>query len=137
MRLNLITLAVTCIAMVFFLGHASQLPWTGMHIVGLVMTIPSFVLVVLARIQLGDAFSMEACATTLVTTGLYSRIRNPIYTFSALLLVGILLLANRPLWLLCLLVLVPIQIFRSRREAHVLEERFGSAYLQYRRKTWF
>jgi protein-S-isoprenylcysteine O-methyltransferase Ste14 len=29
------------------------------------------------------------------------------------------------------------QVIRARREAHVLEEAFGDAYREYRRKTWF
>jgi protein-S-isoprenylcysteine O-methyltransferase Ste14 len=137
MKLNYATLALILVALAFFLVHTLQFPWTGIRIAGLAIAIPSFLLLVLARIQLGRAFSAQARATILVTTGLYSRIRNPIYIFSALLLIGIVLLAARPLWLLCLAILVPLQIFRSRREARVLEEKFGDAYLEYKQKTWF
>jgi protein-S-isoprenylcysteine O-methyltransferase Ste14 len=30
-----------------------------------------------------------------------------------------------------------MQIHRSRKEAKVLEEKFGAAYLEYKQKTWF
>lgn len=108
-----------------------------MRIAGLSIAIPSFLLFVLARIQLGSAFSVEAKASTLVTTGLYSRIRNPIYLFGALMLAGAIIWANRPWLLLFFLVLIPLQIYRSRKEEVVLLEKFGDAYLHYKRKTWF
>jgi protein-S-isoprenylcysteine O-methyltransferase Ste14 len=30
-----------------------------------------------------------------------------------------------------------LQIYRSGKEAKVLEEKFGAAYPEYKRKTWF
>ena len=39
--------------------------------------------------------------------------------------------------LLLLLVLVPVQVLRARREAAVLEARFGDTYRDYRKRTWF
>jgi len=136
-KLNYATLIAASIAMVFFFHHAFQSPWTGARILGLFIAISSFLLLVLARIQLGQAFSVSARASVLVCGGLYSRIRNPIYVFSTLLFVGIVLMSERPWWLLFLAVLIPVQVFRSHRESRVLEEKFGDAYLQYRRKTWF
>jgi protein-S-isoprenylcysteine O-methyltransferase Ste14 len=35
------------------------------------------------------------------------------------------------------LVLLVIQVFRVRREATVLQDRFGQTYLDYRKQTWF
>lgn len=108
-----------------------------MRIAGLCILIPSFLLFVIARMQLGQAFSVQARASTLVTTGIYSRIRNPIYVFGSLSIAGFFLAANPPSWLLCLAVLVPLQVYRSRVEARVLEEKFGEAYVEYKRHTWF
>jgi protein-S-isoprenylcysteine O-methyltransferase Ste14 len=34
-------------------------------------------------------------------------------------------------------VLIPVQIIRARREAAVLEAKFGDAYREYRKRTWF
>ena len=59
----------------------------------------------LARVQLGRAFSVQAKATTLVTTGLYSRIRNPIYVFGALMVAGIIIFTGS-YWLLLFLVVL-------------------------------
>lgn len=137
MKFNYGSLALVAIALVVFLRFTWGPPWTPMRIAGLVIAIPSFLLVALARIQLGRAFSVQAKATTLVTTGLYSRIRNPIYALSSWFLFGIILFAQRPLLLLFFVVLTPIQIFRIRNEERVLEEKFGAAFLDYKRQTWF
>jgi protein-S-isoprenylcysteine O-methyltransferase Ste14 len=39
--------------------------------------------------------------------------------------------------LLFLLVVAPLQAMRARKEARVLEEKFGDAYREYRARTWF
>jgi protein-S-isoprenylcysteine O-methyltransferase Ste14 len=80
---------------------------------------------------------VRAKATTLVTTGIYSRIRNPIYVFGGLMLAGFILWVNRPWLLLLFVVLIPMQVYRIRKEERVLSEKFGAAYLDYKRKTWF
>lgn len=137
MKLNVVTLALVAAAALVFAQDVWGVPWTPMRVAGLALTIPSFVLFVLARMQLGRAFSVRAKATTLVTTGVYARIRNPIYVFGGLMLAGAMLWAGQPRLLPCFVVLVPLQVYRSRKEARVLEETFGAAYLEYRRKTWF
>jgi len=137
LKLNYGTLALIIVAGLVLAGHAWGLPWTLPQIAGLAVAIPSFLLLVLARNQLGGAFSVQAKATTLVTTGLYSRIRNPIYFFGGLMIAGIIIWAGKPCFLLCFVVLVPLQVYRSGKEAQVLAEKFGVAYQDYKLKTWF
>jgi protein-S-isoprenylcysteine O-methyltransferase Ste14 len=86
---------------------------------------------------LGAAFSVRAKAKKLVTTGLYSRIRNPIYVFSAMFLVGIVIVSERWLLLLPIALLVPMQIARARKEERVLAAAFGEEYARYKAGTWF
>src|SRR5271155_1819087 len=105
MKLNYGTLAVFLAFSVFVGVWVAHHPLTPMRLVGIVITLPCAVLLVVARVQLGSAFSVEAKASKLVTTGLYSRIRNPIYVFGGLVIVGLLLLAGHPVLLLLLLVL--------------------------------
>src|SRR5438876_10977625 len=62
---------------------------------------------------------------------------HPIYIFSLVFLTGLALLVRRPLLLALGVVIVPMQIVRARREAAVLEEKFGEEYRQYRARTWF
>ncbi len=58
--------------------------------------------------QLGSSFSVQAKATTLVTTGVYSRIRNPIYIFGAMFVLGIIIWMGRPWLLLIFAVMIPL-----------------------------
>jgi protein-S-isoprenylcysteine O-methyltransferase Ste14 len=90
-----------------------------------------------ARIQLGKSFSIRPKATELVARGIYSKIRNPVYVFGTVLIVGVVLWIGRPVFLLILVVIVPMQIIRARKEAQVLEAKFGDAYRSYRAQTWF
>lgn len=136
-RLNLGTLAVVLIAALLCASYAWRQPWTPWHIAGLAIALPAFVLFLAARITLGRSFSVQAKATALVTTGIYSRIRNPIYVSGALMFVGIIVWAHQPWWLLIFVVLVPLQVWRVRKEERVLEERFGQEYRDYKRRTWF
>jgi protein-S-isoprenylcysteine O-methyltransferase Ste14 len=137
MKLNYGTLAIFAVFCVFVAVWVAHQPLTPMRLVGIVIALPCALLLMVARLQLGSAFSVEAKASKLVRTGLYSRIRNPIYVFGALLIVGLLLLTGRPVLLLLLLVLIPLQVVRVRREQQVLAEKFGAEYEDYKRGTWF
>ncbi len=111
--------------------------WNAARLVGFCIAVPAAVLLFTARWQLGRSFSVTPQARELVTWGIYSRIRNPIYVFSALLLLGVLIALQHRYALLLLLVLIPIQITRAHQEAKVLEAKFGEEYRNYRKGTWF
>ncbi len=112
-------------------------PWDFQRKLGCVIAIASMGLLATARYQLGRSFSITPQARILVTHGIYSRIRNPIYVFSALMIAGLVLVLHRPMLWLIFVLLVPMQIARARKEARVLEKKFGEEYLNYRRNTWF
>lgn len=112
-------------------------PWTATRIAGLVLVVAFTSLLTIARVQLGNAFSLTPQARMLVTGGIYSKIRHPVYVFSAFVIAGLFLYIARPELLIILVPLVPMQIARARREEQVLTERFGDAYLAYKRSTWF
>lgn len=137
MKLNIATLAVILLAATVLAVYSTRLAWTPWHVAGAAIAAPSLLLLVAARLQLGRAFSIEAKASELVTTGLYSRIRNPIYVFGALMILGVIVFTGQPWFLLIFVALIPLQVYRSRRESQVLEEKFGAAYLEYKRRTWF
>jgi protein-S-isoprenylcysteine O-methyltransferase Ste14 len=96
-----------------------------------------FALLTVARVNLGDAFSVRPEATKLVMRGLYSRIRNPIYVFGTLTIAGIILYIDKAAFLTLLLPVVALQMWRARAEGHVLESKFGEEYRRYRARTWF
>jgi protein-S-isoprenylcysteine O-methyltransferase Ste14 len=112
-------------------------PWNSQRYLGSALAVVGLVFVLVARYQLGRSFSLTPQARELITHGLYSRIRNPIYVFGTLAVVGMLLVLQTPcLWVLPA-ILIPVQILRAGREARVLEAKFGDVYRAYRRNTWF
>jgi protein-S-isoprenylcysteine O-methyltransferase Ste14 len=107
------------------------------RIIGLLLGLIGLAGVILSRYTLGRSFSIVPKATALVTSGIYSRIRNPIYVSGEIFLAGLVFILWKPALLLIMLVLVPVQVLRARREAAVLEAKFGDEYRAYRKRTWF
>jgi protein-S-isoprenylcysteine O-methyltransferase Ste14 len=111
--------------------------WTAVRILGASIACVSLCLVLVARYQLGAAFAVQAKAKVLVTTGLYARIRNPVYVFAELFLLGAAMVAQRWELLVLALAVVPVQVVRARREERVLQAAFGEEYARYKAATWF
>jgi protein-S-isoprenylcysteine O-methyltransferase Ste14 len=137
MKANVITLVVIVVMTVWLAAQVGSVAWTPVKVVGGVMAAAGVVLLIVARLQLGAAFSIQAKAKKLVTMGIYSRIRNPIYVFSAMFLVGIVIVLERWLLLLPIAALVALQVVRARQEARVLVAAFGEEYERYKARTWF
>lgn len=111
--------------------------WGIMRIAGLALSLVGLTGLTVARVNLGNSFSVAPEARKLVTHGVYSRIRHPVYIFGALLIAGIALYIPLPYILLVLIPILPMQIIRAREENRVLEDAFGEQYREYRRKVWF
>jgi protein-S-isoprenylcysteine O-methyltransferase Ste14 len=137
MKANVATLFLLAAVVLWLLMHAGEVEWNAVKAGGAAVATAALVLLVTARVQLGASFSVGAKAQRLVTTGLYAKIRNPIYVFSALLLLGMSMVLSN--WVLATLVviLLPVQWVRARREEAVLLAAFGDEYAQYKARTWF
>ncbi|HUO27265.1 MAG TPA: isoprenylcysteine carboxylmethyltransferase family protein [Candidatus Aquilonibacter sp.] len=112
-------------------------PWDLERWVGSGLVVAGIAGIATARYQLGKSFSIKAEAHKLVTRGLYSKIRNPIYVFGVLLFAGFVMVVQKPILWLLVIIIVAGQTVRARREARVLEAAFGDEYREYRRRTWF
>jgi protein-S-isoprenylcysteine O-methyltransferase Ste14 len=138
MKRSALVLTITSLLGIVYLVYKfAHPPWTALRITGLAVMFPALALVIVARAQLGDSFTLTPQAKQLVTRGIYSRIQNPIYVFSAIAVAGLLLFLERPFSFLVLVPVLVVQFFRARAEARVLEERFGEEYRQYKARTWF
>ena len=137
MRANILSIAFLVVALCILGPRYLHQPWPPLRLAGAIIAFASLSLILVARIQLGRAFSIRAKASRLVTTGLYSRIRNPIYVFGCFFFLGLAMFI--PAWwlLLMLIIVVPMQVARARRESAVLEAKFGDEYRRYRQQTWF
>jgi protein-S-isoprenylcysteine O-methyltransferase Ste14 len=134
---NVLLTIVVGVAIWATLRRFSGGPWRPMQIIGACLLVVGFVFWTVARFQLGASLTVSAQAKRLVTRGLYSKIRNPIYVFGSCLVAGIILIAARPVWLLVFLLIIPLQIWRAKKETSVLDSAFGDEYRSYRAKTWF
>jgi protein-S-isoprenylcysteine O-methyltransferase Ste14 len=139
MRIPIPAIVVPVIALLLYLfvPGVRQQPWTALRIAGALLAIAGYILLITARLQLGKSFAVSPQAKELVTHGLYSRIRNPIYVSVGIMWFG-LIVALRLYWLFVPFVaLLIMQALRVGKEARVLEEKFGQTYLDYRKQTWF
>lgn len=121
-----------------FLGFAAVtgpqgLPW----VVGLVLAVVTVPFWFVARWQLGASFSVSAQARKLVTTGLYSKLRHPVYVFGSVGWLGALMMLLGWQAIIIWVIVVAIELLRVRREEKVLADTFGAEYEEYRRSTWF
>lgn len=137
MRANVITLALLVGVVVWLLMHAYLVEWDAVKLCGAVVAGAAFVLLIVARLQLGASFTVKAHARKLVTTGIYAKIRNPIYVFSAMLLVGMGVVLSNWVLLGLVVILIPVQRMRAKREEAVLAAAFGDEYARYKAGTWF
>lgn len=74
---------------------------------------------------------------SLVTTGVYAKIRHPMYTGIILMHLGFPLLTAAALTLLSAALWIPLILLWRHWEEVRLEERFGDEYRRYRARTWW
>jgi protein-S-isoprenylcysteine O-methyltransferase Ste14 len=112
-------------------------PSPSLRAAGTALALVSFALLLTSRAHLGSFFSVTLQARALVSHGIYSRLRHPMYLFVDLTIVGITLALGIWYLLTTLLVLIPLQVRNASRESRLLLEKFGNTYEQYRSQTWF
>ena len=134
--LTAVSILIVFAGLVAFFVVFRDAPRTPLRIAGAAIAVVSFILWAVARVNLGQSFSVGPQAHALVTRGLYRRFRHPVYLFGTLGIFGLILASGRlgMLWLVAVIVL--LQWVRTRREDRVLEQAFGDAYREYRRQTW-
>lgn len=134
---NIVLTVIVAIAMGMMIRSHPPASWGVIQVIGACLLGIGFVLWTTARFQLGKSLAVTAQAKKLVTGGLYSRLRNPIYVFGSCIIAGVILVLAKPVWLLVFLIIIPLQIWRARKESAVLEGAFGDEYRRYRAGTWF
>jgi len=124
-----------------FLGAAAfvftRRPCGARSVAGFVIASAGFVLWMLARSQLGQSFSVRARAKALVTHGLYSKVRHPIYLFGEVAFLGLAVAWGHWAGFLYIALTCALQLRRIRKEEAVLESAFGEEYRRHKASTWF
>jgi protein-S-isoprenylcysteine O-methyltransferase Ste14 len=137
MRLGFAEIVMFVLYAAMIAGAVASGPSGPLWIVSLVLSLACAALWIVARRQLGASFSVRPEARHLVTTGLYSRLRHPIYVFGTLAFLLALLALQGWEMLAIWAILIPIQFVRASREDRVLELAFGAEYAAWRDSTWF
>lgn len=109
------------------------------EIVGLLLVAGSVVGLFLAKRQLGDSWIYASSykiktKQQLVTKGIYSLTRHPIYVCFVLSYVGAEVLAGSWLWVSMLFLFIPFY-FQAKKEDELLLKHFKQKYLVYRGQT--
>ena len=110
-------------------GSAWYVAWMGVALAG-------FILWTTARLQLGKSFTARAEARALVTRGLYSKFRHPVYLFACVAYLGVFLALRWWIALPFFVLFYSTQLLRIRKEDAVLEQAFGEEYRRYKASTW-
>lgn len=111
--------------------------WDARHVIGMGVGLLGISLWMTARLQLGSSFSVRPEARALVTRGLYSKFRNPIYFFGGVAYAGLVIAWGRVIPLIVFFLVYPLyQYVRTRKEDAVLERAFGEEYRRYKAQTW-
>ena len=71
----------------------------------------------------------------LVTGGVYSMVRHPLYLFFTMEMTGFLLIRPNTVSLAAMILVIAAVLHRIRREDALLAETFGASFEEYRRRT--
>ncbi len=107
------------------------------HVIGVIVTGLSFALWIVSRVQLGNAFSLAPKSKFIVSTGIYSKLRHPVYYFSITAVLGLAVYSLNAFVFVALVALILVEIIRIRAEEKLLLSSFGKQYLEYKKSTWF
>jgi protein-S-isoprenylcysteine O-methyltransferase Ste14 len=81
-------LQILAAGVLFWILATRKTPWNAQRYVGTALVVMGVSFIAVARYQLGKSFAVRAKAHELVTHGLYSKIRNPIYVFGVVMFGG-------------------------------------------------
>ncbi|MGA8111583.1 MAG: isoprenylcysteine carboxylmethyltransferase family protein [Acidobacteriaceae bacterium] len=127
-----------CVAFGAIVAWSFRARWNPRCWIGAAIALSGLALWISARCQLGSSFSLAAKAKALVTTGLYAKLRHPVYYFGFVAWLGIFLIWGRWIPILCFAVLyAAFELPRMLNEDRVLAHSFGDVYREYRARTWF
>jgi protein-S-isoprenylcysteine O-methyltransferase Ste14 len=105
---------------------------------GLTVGLSGVALWIVAMIYLGKSLAVLPGGERLVTRGVYRYLRHPVYLGIDMALFGLFLAVGSMVGMIYFFVVVlPLNIIRSRFEEKALLQKFGDPYETYRKQTWF
>lgn len=106
------------------------------QIIGVTLVVIGYAMWFIGRSNLGNSYSLLPKAEKIVSKGLYSKIKHPLYLSQLMVLGGaILYIDDSRLWWIFIAILI-LQFYRAKKEEKVLLEKFGDDYKNYMKSTW-
>ena len=109
-----------------------------MRVAGVILISVGLVIFVLAFFNFGDSWRVGVDYETpgaLVTRGIFSLTRNPIYVFIDSWFIGTVLINGTLIFLVFAVLAIAAQHWQILREERFLTQRYGEPYERYRQKT--
>ena len=133
--LALILLVILIITIIF--KNQFQIP-EYVRTIGFIICAIGVIFIIAGIITLGEYFTTSIIPKGLVTTGIYSKIRHPMFIGAILVYIGIVVIFQSIIgFLLVLFILIPFFIYSAIEEEKILSEKFKDKYIAYKKKTLF
>lgn len=108
------------------------------QIFGYSIIIIGIVLIIVAKKTLGEFFTTSIIPKGLVTHGIYSKIRHPMFFGAIIVFFGISLIFSSIIgFLLVIFLLIPFFIYSAIEEETILKEKYKERYTKYKKNTFF
>jgi protein-S-isoprenylcysteine O-methyltransferase Ste14 len=117
---------------------AIEFPFHLLHWPAVVAAIAAYVLTVPCWLALGSNWSLAVVPekkSSLITKGLYARVRHPIYALGLLLLASTVVVAPSPAMLLIAASHFALVLLKASTEEQFLKQTHGQSYVDYCRST--
>lgn len=131
---NIVPFTFTLVSIYFFIKY---FPFKNNLFFGVPVTIAGLTIWWSGKLALDDSFTALPKAKKLITKGIYSKFRHPIYIGWSLTLIGWGFLLESSMMILISIIITTFLIIKSYFEEKVLLKKFGRKYQEYKRKTWF
>jgi protein-S-isoprenylcysteine O-methyltransferase Ste14 len=106
--------------------------------IGFIIGAIGVVILITGIVTLGKYFTASMTPKGLVTHGIYSKIRHPIFFGVILVYLGMEFIFQSIYGLfLVIFVLIPFYIYSAIEEEKILSEKFKDKYISYKKKTLF
>ena len=137
MRIILVfTLLFIFIITIFFKNQFSIPEY--LHNIGFIICAIGMIFIIAGIVTLGEYFTTSIIPKGLVTTGIYSKIRHPMFIGAILVYIGIEVIFQSIIgFLFVIFVLIPFFIYSAIEEEKMLSEKFKEKYTVYKKKTLF
>ena len=112
--------------------------WTDSinNFIGFVILLAGFIFWIKSLEDIGASFQASPKAKKLVTTGMYSKFRHPIYYSGILMDIGLVIYSLNWIIFAIVFVIFLIQLYRIHNEERILIQKFGKKYLDYKKQSW-